>query len=435
MPCCATCCTAAGPLPDRSIGTQLPSPTLPKNNFPLDPFNVFLSILTQHPTHSPSLIKLISTLSLPQYIKSLEEAIAISFRYPALFSSNPYIPDVFFLPPRVPCLYLSSDHIQSQSSYSPSLGILLVSQNLTWFAEDNQPFTRLFGHCRMSQWLPIAIKFNEQICSEPFLLRTVKGINEPELISQSQGDNDVWVVLTSGPSPSGPRALPAQVVERIKELATIIDPDITMGRNDIAATDSSNSGEDESINVIMATTRAEALQSAAGVLGKLGQPGVPQWDLKPEFDIWLNYSPSWCELVRSCLDDDREIWILEREVPTASNLCIPKGGGSNFLRLYSRLAKEAFELKSSNPVEARRLMDRVYNNIRLFAANENKVRVRGPGDDVVWKADIAELWSLHAQRTGKVPDCLRRIALANCTPEEVQELEATLGSNSEDLLL
>ncbi|KAF5689073.1 hypothetical protein FDENT_4576 [Fusarium denticulatum] len=349
--------------------------------------------------------------------------------------------------------------------------------NTDRFAEDNQSFTRLFGHCRMFQWLPIAIKFCEQMHNEPFLLRTVQGINEPELISQSQDDNDVWVVLTSGPSPSGPRALPAQIVERIKELATTIDHDITMGRNEIAATDSNGSSKDEPIDVVMVTTRAEALQSAAEVLGKLGQPGVFQWFLKPELDMWLSepnirvmprhiknalsfwckdYSPSWCELIRSCLNDDQETWIQEREVPTASNLYILKGGGSDFLRLYSQFANEAFELKSSNPAEARRLVDRVCKFIKLFAANEKLVRVRRPRDDVAWeakycfemahtigqqenhphanKADIAELWSLHAQ-TGNVPDCLRRIALANCTPEEVQELEATLGSNSEDLLL
>ncbi|KAF5565627.1 hypothetical protein FNAPI_1555 [Fusarium napiforme] len=335
--------------------------------------------------------------------------------------------------------------------------------NTDRFAEDNQTFARLFGHCRMSQWLPIAIKFNEQMCNEPFLLRTVQGVSEPELISQSQGDNDAWVVLISGPSPSGPRALPAQIVERIKELATPMDPYITIGRNEIAATDSSNSGGDESINVIMATTRAEALQSAAEVLGKLGQPGVPQEDLKLKLDIWLSqsnirvmprhiknalsewckdYSPRWCELIRSCLDDDRETWILEREVPTASNLSIGKGGGSDFLRRYSRLAKEAFELKSSNPAEARRLMDRVYNNIRLFAANENQVRVRESAENCLQteedmariataveqittplhnsKTDVTWVWSLCFQQ------------LSNVTVEELQELETRHITEKED---
>ncbi|KAF5656128.1 hypothetical protein FCIRC_13766 [Fusarium circinatum] len=366
--------------------------------------------------------------------------------------------------------------LQSQFGYPPcipaphlvSVIVVLTIRRLRIdtdrFAEDNQPFTRLFGHCHMSQWLPIAIKFNEQMRNEPFLLRTVQSINEPELISQSWGDNDVWVVLTSDPSPSGSRALPAQIVERIKELATPIDPDIAMGRNENAATDSNESGKDEPINVIMVTNRAEALQSAAEVLGKLGQPGVFQWYLKLELDMWLSesnirvmprhikkalsfwckeYSPSWCGLIRLCLDDDRETWIQEREVPTASNLCILKGGGSDFLRLYSQLANEAFELKSSNPTEARRLMDRVCNGIKLFAANEKEVRVREPRGDLAWRAkycfenqhrddrvDIEELWSLHVQQTGNVPDCLRRIAHAICTPEEMKRLETTIGSNS-----
>ncbi|KAF5588518.1 hypothetical protein FPANT_6593 [Fusarium pseudoanthophilum] len=367
------------------------------------------------------------------------------------------------------------------------LTIRRVRINTNSFAEDNQPFARLFGHCRMSQWLPIAIKFYEQMHNEPFILKIVHNINEPILTKKNQDGNEVWVVYTSCPSTSGPRALPAQTVEHIKGLETPTDPDITMGGNNIASVDSSDYSKNEPISVVLATTRAEALQSGAEVLGKLDQPGVDQASLKLEMDMWLSdsnirvmpravknklfswcegYSSNWCELIRSCLREDRETWILETEVPADSNLAIPQGGGSNFLRLYGQLANKAFALDSSNPAEARRLMDRVSNGIRLFAAkaHEKEVQMREVADSLDEmadsldemakvcfgvadalrqhenhphpnKADIAELWSLHAQQTGNVPDCLRRIALANCTPEDVQELEATLGSNSEDLLL
>ncbi|RKL35921.1 hypothetical protein BFJ72_g8621 [Fusarium proliferatum] len=336
-------------------------------------------------------------------------------------------------------------------------------------AEDNQPFARLFGHCHISRWLPIAIKFYEDMHNEPFILRLSRNTIEPILTKKTCDDNEVWVVWTSDPSPSGPRALPAQILEQIKGLETPTDPDVMMAETDVAPVDSNDTGEDEPIFLILTTTRAEAQQSGADVLSKLDQPGVDQASLKLGLDIWLsepnirvmpreiknelffwceNYSPSWCELIRTSLNDDRETWTLETEVPVDSQLEIPEGDGSDFLRLYGQLANKAFLLKSSYPEEARRLMDRAGNGIKLFAdkAHKKEVQVRemedrlhtiGQQDDQrrANKDDITDLWSLHVQQTGDVPDCLRRLALANCTPEEVQELETAIGANHEDLLL
>ncbi|CVK99248.1 uncharacterized protein FMAN_02125 [Fusarium mangiferae] len=349
--------------------------------------------------------------------------------------------------------------------------------NTDRFAKKNQPFARLFRHCQMAQWLPIAVKYYEQMHNESFILKTNQNTKKPVITQKTQDGHEVWVVYTSGHSPSGPRTLPAQIVEQIKGLETPTDPDITMSGNDVVSADSNDPQEDQPISVILATTRSEAMQSGAEVLGKLFQPGVDQASLKLEFDLWLSephicvmprgtkndlffwcdhHSRSWCTLIRSCLDEDRETWILETEVPSDSNLTIPKGGDLDFLRLYGQLATKAFLLKSSNPEEASRLMERVGNGIRLFAAKacekqatveevkkrlvemakvcEGMADTMGQLDDQrrAKKAEIAELWSMHVHRTGNVPDCLRRIALANCTPEEMQELNAITEPDAED---
>ncbi|KAF5546790.1 hypothetical protein FMEXI_5481 [Fusarium mexicanum] len=269
------------------------------------------------------------------------------------------------------------------------LTIRRVRINTDRFAEDSQPFARLFGHCRMSQWLPIAIKFYEQIHNGPFILKTVKGITEPMLTQLFQDDKMVSIIYTSGPSLPRLRALPALIVERIKGLSTPTDLDVMMGGNDDASINANSPGEDEPISVILTTTRVEALQSGAEVLGKLGLPGVDQASLRLGLDMWLSephirvmprhvkndlfywcsdYLPHWIDMIRSCLDEDRETWVIETEVPANPNLNIPEGGGSDFLRLYGQLANKASLLTSSNPVEARRLMGRVENGIRLFAA-------------------------------------------------------------------
>ncbi|KAF5625074.1 hypothetical protein F52700_9449 [Fusarium sp. NRRL 52700] len=169
------------------------------------------------------------------------------------------------------------------------------------------------------------------------------------------------------------------------------------GHYDVAPINSKNPGNDEPINVMLATIRAEALQAGAEVLNKLAQIGVDQASLKLGLDMWLSepyirvmprimkielfswcddHSPSWCELISSCMDDDREFWVQETEVPADSNLTISQGGGSDFLRLYGQLANQAFNLNSSNPEEARRLMDRVCNGIKLFAAKDQEKEAR-----------------------------------------------------------
>ncbi|KAF4439539.1 hypothetical protein FACUT_4095 [Fusarium acutatum] len=244
----------------------------------------------------------------------------------------------------------------------------------------------------------------------------------------------VWVIYTSGPSPSGPRALPAQIVERIKGLLTPTDPEVMMGGNDTASVNFNDPGEDEPISVILTTARGEALQSGAEALGKLDQPGVDQASLKLGLDMWL--SEPHIRVMPRHVKNDLFYW-----------------GWLGHLRLYGQLANKAFLLKSSNPAEARRLMDRVGNGIRLLAtkACERQSKVEDArsrsveiekiwegmtemADVTVWmdnqrraeKAEIAELWSLLVPQTGHVPDCLRRMALTNCTPEEMQQLEHTI---------
>jgi hypothetical protein len=217
------------------------------------------------------------------------------------------------------------------------LTIRRVRINTNSFAEDNQPFASLFGHCRMSQWLPIAIKFYEQMHDKPFILRTSRRTIEPILAKKICNGNEFWVVSTNSPSPSGPRALPAQMVEQIKGLAT----NGMMSGTDVAPVDSKGAGEDEPIFLIFTTTRAEARQSGADVLDKLEQPGINQASLKRGLDMWLSesyirvmpheaknqllfwcshHSSSWCELIRSCLNEDRETWHREVQDPDADLL-------------------------------------------------------------------------------------------------------------------
>ncbi|KAF4501118.1 hypothetical protein FAGAP_2703 [Fusarium agapanthi] len=76
------------------------------------------------------------------------------------------------------------------------LTIRRVRINTNSFAEDNQPFTRVFGHCHMSQWLPIAIKVYEQIHNEPLLTK------------KTYDGNEVWIVYNRGLFHSRPRAMP-----------------------------------------------------------------------------------------------------------------------------------------------------------------------------------------------------------------------------------
>ncbi|KAL9569012.1 hypothetical protein ACKAV7_006879 [Fusarium commune] len=513
------------------------SPTFLKDILPLDPFHRLLPFHL-YSTHSPSCVTLLSPLSFSHFIESLDEAIEIFFRhFPFPYQASLGDPDIFPpLPfPSLPLLeyqttlsrYLThkkcvkklvrgeplqaasmdeykawkavKKHLQTAMELQDQTGkpacipaphlvsviVLLTIRhariNTNKFAEDNQPFMRLFGHYHMSQWLPIAIKFYEQMHNEPFILEINQNANEPVLDKKTQDGNEVWVVYASSPSPFGPHALPAQIMEQIKGLETHADPDFMMGGHyDVCSGVSNDPSEGESIFVTATTTRAEALKSGAEVLGKLDQPDVDQASLKLGMDMWLSephirvmtedmkhelffwcedYSPSWCELIKSCVDDELEAWSFETEVHADSKLNIPKGGGSNFLRLYGQLANKAFLLKSSNPSEARRLMDRVSNGINLFAAksHEKEVSITKAGDiksrlvevgkgfegiaDAIEqmdverranKADIAELWSMLVQQTGNVPDCLRRIALANCTPKDVQKLEATIESDSED---
>lgn len=97
----------------------------------------------------------------------------------------------------------------------------------------------------------------------------------------------------------------------------------------------------------------------------------------------------------------------------------------NGINLFAAKAYERqseFEDGRSRPAEVAKIWQGMTEMADLTIWMDNQRRAE--------KADIAELWSLHAQQTGHVPDCLRRLALANCTPEEMQQLEATLGSNS-----
>ncbi|KAG5742876.1 hypothetical protein H9Q72_012821 [Fusarium xylarioides] len=108
-----------------------------------------------------------------------------------------------------------------------------------------------------------------------------------------------------------------------------------------------------------------------------------------------------------------------------SELHTPKAGGSSFLRNLARLAKKALRpggsrRVGSKPGEAQRFMGRHLDGLKLFVPRndvqtENRLkRIEG---------DVARIAAAVGRLPYHVPECVRRLAGANLTAEEMQELE------------
>ncbi|CCT63599.1 uncharacterized protein FFUJ_05254 [Fusarium fujikuroi IMI 58289] len=333
------------------------------------------------------------------------------------------------------------------------------------FLSQNPLFFRLFGRYNISQWLPLAIKFYRRLRNDIFIIENDGSLGEPQIRKKTISKNEVWIV-SANLSVDNPRILPTPLVDRITLLEPMINEDVAMsGLNDSSMSESGDSDSSELVTLALTTTRAEAIQKAGDLLQKLDQTGIDQASLKPQLDGWLSephirvmpeevknelyfwcaiHSPSWCALIHSCLHDDRETWDYETSVPVGCELHTPAAGGSSFLRNLGRLAKKALRLSGSNPGEARQIMSRHRDGLKLFSLHyESDVRtdkrLKKIEDDVARiataveqittsrhnsKADITEVWSLCLQHQGNIPECVRRLAASNLTAEEMQELEA-----------
>ncbi|KAG5789484.1 hypothetical protein H9Q69_011448 [Fusarium xylarioides] len=345
------------------------------------------------------------------------------------------------------------------------LTIRKVRIGIDRFLSQNPVFFQLFGRFNMSQWLSLAIKFYCRLQNDIFVIRNDESLGQPQLHKKTLMNKEVWVVSINM-SVDMPCILPQHLVDHIKTLERPVNQDVTMsGLNDSHIAESSDSDSSDMVTLTVTTTLGEALQKAGDLLQKLWAPDVNQASLKPQLEGWLSelhirvmpraiksdliqwcdmYSKNWCGFIQSCANDERETWEFETLVPVDSELHTPATGGLNFLRNIARLGKKAMRLSGSNPGEAQRLMGRYRDGLKLFSLHyendvqtENRLkRIEGEVARIATaveqitasrhnsKADIEEVWSLCFQQLGNVPDCVRRLAGANLTPEEMQELEA-----------